>query len=194
MKLRHIILTSVLATALAACSGGPSTSASEAIEGGISVKEAFGTEPTIVFDSKATPPDHLVIHDLNIGDGTEVVPGSTVEVNYKGASWTNGGQIFDSSFERGETISFNLDQVIPGWRDGLVGQKVNGRRVLVIPPNLGYGPQSPSPAIAANDTLVFVVDLISVQPPSAPEAPATPAADAPGASEASPQVQGSESN
>ncbi|WP_336250360.1 FKBP-type peptidyl-prolyl cis-trans isomerase [Stomatohabitans albus] len=164
MKLRYIILASALVASLAACSGGGASSgSSEAATSGVAVKEGFGQDPTIIFDAKQKPPTDLVIQDLVPGDGQEVPPGATVTVNYKGVSWVNGGQVFDSSFERGEPITFPLDQVIPGWRDGLVGQKVNGRRLLIIPPNMGYGAQSPTPAIAPNDTLVFVVDLLAVE-------------------------------
>jgi peptidylprolyl isomerase len=52
--------------------------------------------------------------------------------------------------------------VISGWDKGVVGMRVGGRRELIIPPSLGYGPQSPGAGIAANDTLVFVVDLLKV--------------------------------
>lgn len=172
MKLRHIILSSALVAALAACSASPSaTDPSASPTGGsaaspdVSVEGGFGEDPKISFDSKVEPPVGLEIKDLVEGDGEEVKPGATVEVHYKGVSWVNGGVEFDSSFSRGETISFPLNGVIPGWRDGLVGQKVNGRRLLVIPPEMGYGAQSPTPAIAPNDTLVFVVDLVSVQNP-----------------------------
>jgi len=75
-------------------------------------------------------------------------------------SWSTGEQ-FDASWDRGEPISFPLGagRVIPGWDQGIAGMRVGGRRVLVIPPDLAYGNQSPTPAIAPNETLVFVVDL-----------------------------------
>lgn len=172
MKLRHIILSSALVAALAACANSPSaTDPSASAAGGssdfpdVTVEGGYGEDPKIAFDSKVEPPADLKIKDLVEGDGDVVKEGATVEVHYKGVSWVNGGAEFDSSFSRGETISFPLNGVIPGWRDGLVGQKVNGRRLLVIPPEMGYGAQSPTPAIAPNDTLVFVVDLVSVQNP-----------------------------
>lgn len=172
MKIRHIILSSALIAVLAACANSPSATdpSASAVAGGddfpdVTVDGGVGEDPKISFDHKVEPPTELKIKDLVEGDGEVVKEGATVEVNYKGVSWVNGGVEFDSSFSRGETISFGLNEVIPGWRDGLVGQKVNGRRLLVIPPEMGYGAQSPTPAIAPNDTLVFVVDLVSVKNP-----------------------------
>jgi peptidylprolyl isomerase len=73
-------------------------------------------------------------------------------------------QQFDASWDRGQPFSFVLGQgaVIPGWDHGVVGMKVGGRRELVIPPSLGYGSMSPGNGIAANDTLIFVVDLVKI--------------------------------
>ncbi len=83
-----------------------------------------------------------------------------MSVQYVGNSWSTGVQ-FDASWDRGEPFEFPLGagQVIPGWDQGIVGMKRGGRRLLVIPPDLAYGTQSPSPEIAANETLIFVVDL-----------------------------------
>ena len=60
------------------------------------------------------------------------------------------------------TFVLGEGQVIPGWDKGVVGMKVGGRRELIIPPSLGYKNHSPGPGIAANDTLVFVIDLLNV--------------------------------
>jgi peptidylprolyl isomerase len=107
------------------------------------------------------PPAELQKIDIVEGKGKVAEPGDTVSVQYVGNSWSTGTQ-FDASWDRGrEPFSFPLGggQVIPGWDQGVAGMKVGGRRVLVIPPELAYGAQSPSPDIAANETLVFVVDL-----------------------------------
>jgi len=80
-----------------------------------------------------------------------------------GVAWSTGKQ-FDASWDRGsQPISFPLNGVIPGWTAGMVGMKVGGRRELVIPPNLAYGatPQ-PGSGIAANETLIFIIDLVSI--------------------------------
>ncbi|MCB0871304.1 MAG: FKBP-type peptidyl-prolyl cis-trans isomerase [Solirubrobacterales bacterium] len=114
--------------------------------------------------SSATAPTVLVKKDIVVGDGTEAKEGDTVKVQYVGALYDNGKE-FDASWDRGEPFEFTLGggQVIKGWDEGVAGMKVGGRRVLVIPPDLGYGPQGSPPTIPGNSTLVFVVDLEDVQ-------------------------------
>jgi FKBP-type peptidyl-prolyl cis-trans isomerase len=104
----------------------------------------------------------LVIDDIKVGQGAEVKKGDTVEVHYVG-TLQNGIQ-FDSSRSRGETFSFTVGEgrVIAGWEQGLIGMKVGGERVLVIPPELGYG-SNPIGPIPANSTLVFMIELISIK-------------------------------
>jgi FKBP-type peptidyl-prolyl cis-trans isomerase len=85
----------------------------------------------------------------------------TVKVHYHGTLLN--GTVFDSSVQRGEPISFPLNQVIPGWTEGLQLMKVGDKFKFEIPPNLAYGPNSPSPAIPPNSTLVFEVDLLGIQ-------------------------------
>ena len=106
------------------------------------------------------PPAELQTTDIVKGKGRAAKPGDTVSVQYVGNSWSTGAQ-FDASWDRGEPFEFPLGggQVIPGWDQGIVGMKRGGRRLLVIPPDLAYGAQSPSPEIAPNETLIFVVDL-----------------------------------
>ena len=73
------------------------------------------------------------------------------------------GQEFDSSWSRGgRPTSFPLNGVIAGFRDGIAGMKEGGRRILVVPPDMGYGSRGAPPAIGPNETLVFVVDLVRV--------------------------------
>lgn len=104
----------------------------------------------------------LVITDEVVGAGDEVTPGATVTAHYVGVSASTGSQ-FDASWDRGAPISFPLDGVIRGWSEGLVGMKVGGRRTLVIPGEWAYGAHPPPGAgIAANETLVFTVDLVDV--------------------------------
>jgi peptidylprolyl isomerase len=107
------------------------------------------------------PPVELQQADVVKGKGKAAKPGDTVSVQYVGNSWSTGAQ-FDASWDRGgQPFEFPLGagQVIPGWDQGVAGMKPGGRRLLVIPPDLAYGPQSPSPEIGPNETLVFVVDL-----------------------------------
>lgn len=110
------------------------------------------------------PPAELEVTDLEEGDGAEAKAGDQVSVNYVGVLF-DGGQEFDASFDRGEPIEFQLGsgQVIPGWDQGIEGMKEGGRRRLTIPPDLAYGAQGQPPDIPPDSTLVFVVDLESVQ-------------------------------
>jgi peptidylprolyl isomerase len=109
---------------------------------------------------KGTPGAKLVVKDIVKGQGKAAKAGDTVTVQYVGVSYSTG-QEFDASWDRGQPFSFPLgaQQVIPGWDQGVVGMKKGGRRELVIPPDLAYGPQGSPPAIGPNETLVFVIDL-----------------------------------
>ena len=76
-------------------------------------------------------------------------------------AWSSG-TLVESSWDSGQTATFPLSGVIAGWQQGIPGMKEGGRRLLVIPPDLGYGSQGAGGAIGPNETLIFVVDLISV--------------------------------
>lgn len=104
----------------------------------------------------------LQIQDEAVGTGAEAVSGKKVTVNYVGT--LVDGTKFDSSYDHGAPFSFNLGagEVISGWDQGVNGMKVGGKRKLVIPPSLGYGSQTVGP-IPANSTLVFEVELLSVE-------------------------------
>jgi peptidylprolyl isomerase len=111
------------------------------------------------------PPATLEQADIRRGRGRPVREGDLVRVQYAGASWSTGEE-FDASYERGEPFEFQLGagMVIPGWDQGVQGMRVGGRRLLVIPPDLGYGAQGSPPVIAPNETLVFVVDAAGRRP------------------------------
>ena len=114
-----------------------------------------------------TTSDGLQITDEIVGTGATAEPGDTVTVNYVG-SLTNG-TVFDASANHGSsgfTFTLGKGQVIKGWDEGIVGMKVGGKRKLVIPPGLAYGNQAVGGVIPANSTLVFEVELLSVQTPS----------------------------
>lgn len=100
--------------------------------------------------------------DRKEGDGQVVKAGDTVTVHYTGAL-ASTGEVFESSREAGQPVTFGLEQVIAGWGEGLPGMKVGGVRRLVIPADLAYGAQSPSPAIPANSALVFDVEVLAIQ-------------------------------
>lgn len=106
-------------------------------------------------------PTELVITDLEVGTGPEALPGATVEVHYLGVDFESGEE-FDSSWSRGQSIEFPLAGLIRGWQEGIPGMKVGGRRQLVCPPHLAYGPAGGGHRFSGR-TLVFVIDLLGVR-------------------------------
>jgi peptidylprolyl isomerase len=104
-------------------------------------------------------PTTLIITDVIVGDGAEAIAGGRVEVHYLGVDFENGEE-FDSSWDRGESITFPLNGLIAGWQEGIPGMKVGGRRQLVIPPALAYG-ETGGHRLAGR-TLVFIIDLLNV--------------------------------
>ncbi len=118
------------------------------------------TKPEIDF-IEGPAPTELVITDLIEGTGDEAQPGATVEVHYLGVDFESGEE-FDSSWSRGQSISFPLAGLIQGWQEGIPGMKVGGRRQLVCPPHLAYGPAGGGHSLSGR-TLVFVIDLLGVK-------------------------------
>ncbi|TQL47986.1 peptidylprolyl isomerase [Homoserinimonas aerilata] len=117
------------------------------------------TKPEIeFFDGDA--PDDLVVTDVEVGTGAEALPGSTVDVHYLGVDLESGEE-FDSSWSRGQSINFPLGSLIAGWQQGIPGMKVGGRRQLVCPPHLAYGPAGSGHRLSGR-TLIFVIDLLGV--------------------------------
>ncbi len=129
------------------------------------------TYPTITRDASGAPsvdfvgaekPEGLVVEVLTAGDGPGVAEGNHITVHYTGWLWD--GAKFDSSWDRGDTISFRIayGSLIDGWVDGIVGQPVGSQLLLVVPPESGYGfrPMGPIPA---GSTLVFVVDVLDAK-------------------------------
>lgn len=105
-------------------------------------------------------PTELVITDLVVGTGAEATPGATVDVHYVGVEFETGEE-FDASWNRGSSINFPLGSLIAGWQQGIPGMKVGGRRQLVCPPHLAYGPAGGGHRLSGK-TLVFVIDLLGV--------------------------------
>ena len=118
----------------------------------------FGEMPTISAPT-GDAPTTLEKQDLIVGTGTEIQPTSTLTVHYTLMAWSSG-EILESSITSGQPATFPLSGVIAGWQEGLPGAKVGGRRLLVIPPSLGYGPSAGHPL--EKETLIFVVDIIAV--------------------------------
>lgn len=138
------------------------TSGTPAADGVPTVSGALGSKPTVTIPD-AAPPTSLVTRDVEAGTGAEATAGAEVTVQYVGISWSTKQQ-FDASWDRAEPFTFPLGRgrVIPGWDQGVAGMRVGGRRLLVIPPALGYGAAGAGADIGPNETLVFVVDLVDV--------------------------------
>ena len=109
------------------------------------------------------PPAQLQVRDIIKGKGPEAVLGSQMKVQYVGVAFSTRKE-FDSSWKTGKPFDVQLGAggVIPGWDQGLIGIREGGRRELIIPPDLAYGPQGQPPKIKPNETLVFVIDAVSI--------------------------------
>lgn len=134
---------------------------------GVTVGQATNLkhEPKVTAKGAGNPAN-LVCQDLVVGTGKAASPTATVTVQYTGVLFKDGKR-FDSSWSRGQAAQFPLNQVVPGFTEGIGGagavapMKVGGRRIMILPPALGYGAQA-NGSIPANSTLVFVVDLKSI--------------------------------
>lgn len=105
-------------------------------------------------------PSGLQYRVLREGKGRSPGANDTVEVHYKGT--LINGKVFDSSYKRGQSISFPLNRVISGWTEGLQLMKEGAKYELVIPAKLGYGERGAGDVIPPNATLVFDVELLKV--------------------------------
>jgi len=142
-----LTLIALSASLLSGCTtdgGSPAETAIPKVTGDV------GQEATIT-PPKGIPPTVLYKEDLFEGSGAEAVSESTITVQYTLMSWTTG-QVVESSWAQNGPTTFQLANLILGWQQGIPGMKEGGRRLLVLPPELGYG----------DDTLIFVIDLIKV--------------------------------
>jgi peptidylprolyl isomerase len=120
------------------------------------------TTPPSLSANAVTTASGLKYEDLQVGTGTTVQSGDTISVNYTG--WLADGTKFDSSIDRSQPSDFVIGrgQVIAGWDEGIPGMKVGGTRLLVIPPDLGYGSTAYG-QIPANSTLTFEVQVVAIK-------------------------------
>lgn len=176
MKRLSMILFACIALLGAGCGGSDdsstdsseatateSTAADESPSSSESSSGAEKTKPKVTVP-KGISPNKFAVRDLEKGTGATAKPGDTVTVQYVGVGYDSEEE-FDSSWSRNEPFPFPLGagEVIKGWDQGVAGMKVGGRRELLIPGNLAYGPEGRPPSIAPNETLIFVIDLLKVE-------------------------------
>lgn len=153
-----VLLVAIVGIVLIA-QGGDDDKASTA---GGDISTDISKKPTIAASTDL--PTELVTNDIVEGEGPEAKAGDSLSMQYVGVV-TETGKEFDASWDRGEPFEFDLGagNVIKGWDEGIAGMKVGGRRELIIPPDLAYGAAGSPPAIPANATLTFVVDLTDIK-------------------------------
>jgi peptidylprolyl isomerase len=123
------------------------------------VVSAVAEEVPTISKPEGVAPTELTTKDIIVGTGAEVLPTSTLTVHYTLMAWSTG-KIIESSWS-GQPATFPLAGVVEGWQKGLPGSKEGGRRLLILPPSMGYGAAGSGP-IGPNETLIFAVDIIGV--------------------------------
>jgi peptidylprolyl isomerase len=144
--------------------GTPSATIKPSDAGPVKVTVTNATNLTLrpsVRVNTGTLPTKLETTDLVPGNGPTAKATDTVTVQYVGVIAATG-QEFDASWDTGQPATFSLSQVVPGFRDGIAGMKVGGRRQILVPPDQGYGAQGLGSTIGPNETLIFIVDLVKI--------------------------------
>ncbi|MGW5051682.1 FKBP-type peptidyl-prolyl cis-trans isomerase [Actinokineospora sp. NPDC004072] len=175
MRILGPAVATALLAVLTACGQTPATTGEQPVPeptelatGGectaddITVEGAANSKPKVTLPDDCTPPSALLIKDLVAGSGEEAGKGDTVLAHYHLTTWSDR-QVLDNSWDRGQPFPVaNLGnaRVIDGWNEGLVGIKQGARRLLVVPPDKGYG--QGGNGVAPNETLVFVIDAVAV--------------------------------
>ena len=129
----------------------------------------MSAKPKVISQS-TLPAGKLKVKDLVVGKGAAANPSATVLVQYVGVLYSDGKQ-FDSSWDRGKPVSFSLKKVVRGFTEGIGGNddgvapmKIGGRRIMIVPSEMGYGDKGIGDGmVPPNATLVFVVDLLEVK-------------------------------
>ena len=170
----RIALIAGFAAALVACESEPAEEAREPVPmvetpapepAPAALATSYAPELNVDLSAMEETPSELHYAVLTEGSGAAIHPGQTAVVHYTG--WLPDGTKFDSSRDRGEPFALPVGagQVITGWDEGVSGMTVGEERKLVIPPDLGYGPQgTPGGPIPPNATLVFDVELVEIRP------------------------------
>jgi len=163
VRYHYLVLALMLAPALSITTMNPLRSDPAA------TNAPTGAAPSADIDAASgkpivTTPSGLKYVDLKVGDGPAVKQGDHVVVNYVGT--LTDGKKFDSSYDRNQPFDYiqGVTSLIPGWTEGTSTMKVGGKRKLIIPPNLGYGLEGAGDAIPPNATLIFEIELVSIQP------------------------------
>jgi peptidylprolyl isomerase len=155
------VVIALLASCAVACSGG-------SLPDGVKVTGAVGRQPTVTIPGSA-PGGKLGVKTLHSGKGVKVAAGDLVAANYVGYRWNGGDhKLIASSFDAGHPAMFPYGHLVPGLDRALAGQRPGGRVVAVIPPGQGYGANGYAPLqIGADDSLVFVLDVLAAYPNAA---------------------------
>ena len=161
----RLLLTVLTSALLVTACGQPGGAEQSAQEGSESAPQSTSDET--VTNEVIT---ELQIIDVVEGDGDMPTAGQNIVVHYTGWLYEpqaedNKGAKFDSSVDRGQPFVFPLGQgrVIRGWDEGFAGMKIGGKRILIIPPDMGYGAAGAGAAIPPNATLMFEVELLEIQ-------------------------------
>ena len=152
-----VIFASTALFALSSCASGGAAGGS-----GDPTQVEFSPDLGVYLDQMTVTPEGLYYHDMVLGTGDEAGVNDRVTIHYNG--FRPDGTPFDSSRARDEPIEFVLGmrEVIRGWEIGVRGMRVGGKRILVIPSDLGYGSRGLSGVVPRNATLVFEVELLDV--------------------------------
>jgi peptidylprolyl isomerase len=148
----------------AVAGGAPSNSSVAPTDGttfsGVTVQ--LGSTPTVIVAPGLSPATEVQTKTLVAGKGEALQASDTLTFNYCGVGLVSQHQ-FDSSWANGAPITYSLAQLIPGWSVGMPGMKIGEQRLLILPGNQAYGPNPPSPDILPDESLAFVVELVSIQ-------------------------------
>lgn len=167
MKLPALMLALCLALAIAVagCGGSDDSSSDSTASSGSAEASITDTskKPKVTVPTGVSP-TKFAYKDIVEGTGPVAKSGDKVTVQYVGVGFDTEKE-FDSSWSSGQPFPFTLGagDVITGWDKGVEGMKVGGRRELVLPADLAYGPAGRPPSIGPNETLIFVIDLLKVE-------------------------------